>query len=65
LNPNVVVPARCASCDRSVELECRRPDGFWVYDSYNEYICPHCQKHNVALCPGTIVSARGTMGALA
>lgn len=63
MSPNVIVRARCASCDRPVELECKGLDGFWGYQSYNEYSCPHCKKRNVALCPGTIVSARGAMGA--
>ena len=63
--PHVILLVRCASCDRPVELECKGRDGFWGYESYNEYTCPHCAKRNVALSPGTIVSARGAMGALA
>jgi predicted RNA-binding Zn-ribbon protein involved in translation (DUF1610 family) len=58
----VILPARCASCDRPVELECKGREGFWGYESYNEYMCPHCGKRNVALTPGTIVTARGAMG---
>ena len=60
--PHVVLRFRCSSCEGPVELECRGLEGFWGYESYNEYLCPHCGKHNVALCPGTIVSARGPMG---
>lgn len=57
--PHVLVRARCASCQKPLELECRGYDGFWGYESYNEYFCPHCGKRNVQLCTGTIVSARG------
>ena len=60
----VIVGARCASCQKPVELVCKGLDGFWGYESYNEYLCPHCRKHNVALCPGTILSARAPTGVL-
>lgn len=59
---HVIQFARCASCEGPVELECKGREGFWGYESYNEYLCPHCGKRNVALCTGTIVSARGPAG---
>lgn len=58
----VIVRAHCASCHKPVDLACKGYDGFWGYPSYNEYICPHCEKRNVALSAGTILSARGAVG---
>ena len=60
--PHVIARVHCETCHKPVELECKGFDGFWGYKSYNEYTCPHCEKRNVALCSGTIVSARGAMG---
>jgi Zn finger protein HypA/HybF involved in hydrogenase expression len=60
----VIVRTRCEVCHKPVELECRGYEGFWSYDSYNEYSCPHCGKRNVELCPGTILAVRSPTAAL-
>lgn len=48
----------CTSCDGVVELECEGIAGMAGYETYNEYVCPHCRKLNRARTPGRIVSAR-------
>ena len=60
---HVFLKVRCTSCRRPVELECKGLDGFWGYQSYNEYICPHCEKRNSQLCSGTIVGAQPAIAA--
>jgi hypothetical protein len=55
---HVIVTGACASCHRDVDLECHGLSGFWGYQTYNEYFCPYCRKHNTARTPGAIVSAR-------
>ena len=60
--PHLMRQVRCASCRQIVELECKGLEGFWGYESYNEYICPHCGKRDTALCSGTIVAVRPGLG---
>jgi len=55
---HVILRAHCAHCHSPVELECKRLTGFWGYESYNEYLCPHCGKQNHERTSGTIVAAR-------
>jgi hypothetical protein len=71
-NPNPVIsvdstaalPARvfsrvnCESCHRGVELECEGRPGFWGYETYNAYFCPHCRRQNHARTSGAVVLAR-------
>jgi predicted RNA-binding Zn-ribbon protein involved in translation (DUF1610 family) len=57
-SPHVVLQVRCASCKRAIELECEGVNGFLGYETYNEYVCPHCKKRNVARTAGAIVVAR-------
>ena len=52
----------CPSCHGAVELECRGVDGFWGYETYNEYFCPYCRKQNHQRTAGAIVSARTPAG---
>ncbi len=56
--PHVILEASCASCHRPLELECEGLQGFWGYQTYNEYFCPHCGKQGHARSSGAIVSAR-------
>jgi hypothetical protein len=56
--PAVTVSAACAHCRGAVELACEGLPGFWGYETYNEYFCPHCRKQNHQLTPGAIVAAR-------
>jgi hypothetical protein len=56
--PPTHVRVRCDSCHGAVELECQGLEGWWGYDSYNEYLCPHCDKKNQARCSGPILGAR-------
>ena len=49
---------RCSHCQRAIELECKGLQGFWGYNTYNEYFCPHCRKQNHQLSSGAIVSVR-------
>ena len=46
----------CTSCQRGVELVCAGRPAYQGYETYNEYICPHCRKKNVARTPGLILS---------
>jgi phage FluMu protein Com len=55
---HVLVTERCSSCDGSVELDCEGISGYAGYQTYNEYLCPHCQKLNHALTFGVILAAR-------
>jgi endogenous inhibitor of DNA gyrase (YacG/DUF329 family) len=54
----VTLSVHCAHCGRPVELECAGRPGFWGYETYNEYFCPHCRKQNHERTPGAILSAR-------
>lgn len=54
----VILTARCANCGGGVELECEPLPRYQGYHTYNEYICPHCQKHDVHRTTGAIVAAR-------
>jgi hypothetical protein len=55
---HVILRTRCTSCHGAVELECEGLQGFWGYQTYNEYICPHCKKKNIQQSSGTIISTR-------
>ena len=54
----VILRVRCAHCRRGVELVCEGLQGFWGYQTHNEYICPHCRKQNHERTPGAVASAR-------
>lgn len=54
----VTLRVHCAHCQGAVELECEGLSGFWGYQTYNEYFCPHCRKQNHQRTPGAVVSAR-------
>ena len=47
----------CESCQGLVELQCQGLGGIVMYETYNEYLCPHCGKQNHARTPGAIVTA--------
>lgn len=55
---HVVLCVRCAHCHGAVELECEGLQGFWGYETYNEYFCPHCRKQNHERTPGAVITAR-------
>jgi hypothetical protein len=55
---HVLLRTRCPNCQREIELECKGLQGFWGYNTYNEYFCPYCRKQNHQLCSGTVVSVR-------
>ena len=55
---HVTVKTACESCHRGVVLECEGLPAYQGYQTYNEYICPHCRKKNVQQTPGLIVSVR-------
>jgi hypothetical protein len=54
----VIVEATCASCHRLLDLECAGLQGFYGYQTYNEYFCPLCGKQGHARTPGAIVSVQ-------
>ena len=54
----VLQNVQCASCKGAVELGCEGLGGITMYETYNEYFCPHCRKQNHARTAGHIVSAR-------
>ena len=54
----VLLHVRCTHCQREIELECKGHQGFWGYNTYNEYFCPHCRKQTHQLCSGAVVSVR-------
>ena len=54
----VILRVRCAHCDGAVELECEGLPGFWGYQTYNEYACPHCRKQNHVRSSGAVIVAR-------
>lgn len=54
----VVAIENCASCRGAVALTCEGISGYAGYRTFNEYLCPHCQKLNHTLTFGAIVSAR-------
>ena len=56
--PHVLLHVRCTHCQRELEVECKGLQGFWGYNTYNEYFCPHCRKQNHQLCSGAVVSVR-------
>jgi hypothetical protein len=58
----VIRRVRCAHCRRGVELICEGLQGFWGYQTHNEYICPHCRKQNHERTPGAVLSARVPSG---
>lgn len=58
----VVLRVQCASCDGPVELSCEGLHGTVMYETYNEYFCPHCRKQNHARTPGHILSAHPPPG---
>jgi hypothetical protein len=55
---HVVSITESACCRRDVELECEGLQGFWGYETYNEYFCPYCRKQNHERTSGAVVSAR-------
>jgi hypothetical protein len=52
------VVVQCESCRRAVELECEGISGVAGYETFNEYLCPHCRKLNRPRTPGHIISIR-------
>jgi hypothetical protein len=54
----VILQVCCAHCAGAVELECEGLPGFWGYETYNEYFCPHCRKQNHQRSSGAVVTAR-------
>ena len=57
---HVVLPVHCAHCRRGVVLDCEGLPAYLGYQTFNEYICPHCRKHNIQRTSGAIVSARAS-----
>jgi hypothetical protein len=54
----VRVDVACESCRKRVALECEGIAGMAGYETYNEYICPHCRKLSRARTPGSVISVR-------
>jgi phage FluMu protein Com len=52
----VLLEVRCESCEGVVELACEGLSGTVMYQTYNEFLCPHCRKLNRARTPGHIIS---------
>jgi hypothetical protein len=61
---HVLLRVQCGSCLGAVDLECEGLQGFWGYETHNEYFCPHCRKQNHHRTTGSIVSARVPMDAM-
>ena len=55
---SVIVPVRCPSCGGAVVLECDPVRAYQGYQTYNEYICPYCHKHDVQRTSGAVLAAR-------
>jgi predicted RNA-binding Zn-ribbon protein involved in translation (DUF1610 family) len=53
----VVRNVHCDRCKRPVELACEGLGGIVMYETYNEYLCPHCGAQNHARTAGNIISA--------
>ena len=53
-----IVASTCASCGAALTLVCEPTQGFWGYQTHNEYFCPECGKRNVVLSPGVVLSSR-------
>ena len=47
----------CDSCHSPITLTCEGLGGTTMYETHNEFICPHCGKQNHARTPGAILSA--------
>ena len=58
---HVILRVRCAHCNGAIELECENLRGFYGYNTYNAYFCPHCRKQHHQLCSGPIVATRVPM----
>jgi len=62
MNFDTPVPVRtlvlCTSCGRPVQLELAGTSGVAGYDTYNEFLCPHCRKVNFPRTAGRILAAR-------
>jgi hypothetical protein len=56
----VIRRTHCEHCRAEVELECQGLQGFWGYETYNDYHCPRCRKRNIARSPGAVTSVRLT-----
>lgn len=54
----VRVGATCGSCRGAIALLCEGTAGMAGYETYNEYVCPHCRKSSRARTPGHVISAR-------
>ncbi len=50
--------AHCTSCHGRIELQSEGLGGLVRYETYTEYLCPHCHKQNHARMPGQIQSVR-------
>jgi predicted RNA-binding Zn-ribbon protein involved in translation (DUF1610 family) len=50
----------CDICHRTNDLDCAGIAGVAGYETYNEYVCPHCGKLTRARTPGRITSAGPT-----
>lgn len=55
---HVILNVHCDHCRGAVELECEGLPAYLGYQTYNEYLCPHCKKHNIQRTTGKIVQAR-------
>jgi len=54
---HVILNVHCDHCHGAVELESEGLPAYLGYQTYNEYLCPHCRKHNIQRTTGKIVSA--------
>jgi hypothetical protein len=54
----IFVTVRCDVCDGAIELGCAGLPGFWGYQAYHEFLCPHCGKRGDEKTPGEILSVR-------
>jgi Zn finger protein HypA/HybF involved in hydrogenase expression len=54
----VSLQVHCTNCQAVIELACAGLGGTVIYQTYNEYACPVCRKHNHARTPGHILDVR-------
>jgi len=54
----VSIRITCDSCGSALQFLCEGVAGVAGYDTYNEYVCPACDKLGRARTPGPITSVR-------